>query len=799
MFDLIADVRRAARVALASPGQALLIVGTLAVAIGTTTVGFAFADTVFLRGLPIADPERTVIVYGIDARSPERRTGVFFSDYLDFRERTQTLERLSTWTQTRATWHGAGRDPARITVSRVTGDLFGVWELPTQLGRGLWASDTRSGAPRTAVLSDRFWADAFARSPQAIGQRVLIDGVDHEIVGVLTADVEFGTFANISMWVSYPPSEVPGERDLRPAMVTGRLASRATVADAAVEMQTLAANLEQAYPDTNRGRQALVLRATRAMGGPNLWLVMTLLVGTAALVTVIAAVNVASVLLARAVTRQREFALRVALGAARIRVFRQLAAEGFLLAALGGVGGLAVAEAGLRLIRAVDAEPIFQQIVIDWHEVGFIVIVAAITPLLFSLAPALAAVRVDLVSTLNLISTRTTGTGRRFREALVAAQLALAVALAIVGGLVARTANAQFSATTGFDRDGLVKFAIAFESGTSAERRRLVRALGDRLRERGIRSVGTIDTLPAAMIETTRTIEPHAAGQSTGDPGAWAHVVGIDDAVLDTLRVPVIAGRAFSAADVENGAAVVLVSHETARRYYGSTAQALGRRLAIRQDGASREYQIVGVTADVRNTDPERGMPPRVWMPLSDSTAVTFVVRGSADASTTAAMIRAVAREVVPGVPLESVETYARAIARMQGGDKVAMGMLIAFASIAVLFAATGLYGTVALSANVRQPEFATRFALGATSRDVLQLVVGQAFRLLLVGLVPGLGLGVLAATGMRRLLFGVTPLDPLNLLGVVTVLTLIALLASVGPVRRASRLDVVSVLRRGS
>ena len=796
MFDTVVDLRHAARVALASPGQSALIVATLALAIGTTTIGFAFADTVFLRGLPIADPDDTVIIYGIDARNPERRTGVFFSDYIDFRERARTVEKLSTWTQTRVTSQRTGLDPTRLTVSRVTGDLFGVWELRTQLGRGLRPQDDAPHVARVAVLSDRYWNDAFSRAPDALGQSVMIDGIAHEVVGVLTPEVEFASFANIAMWVSYPV-ERSERRDVQPTMITGRLAEGVTVSEAAAEFRALAANLEQEHAETNRGRQTLVLPASRAMGGPNLALVMLLLVGTAGLVTVIASVNVAGVLLSRAVVRQRELALRVALGARNLRVFRQLAVEGLLLAALGAAGGVVVAEAGLRLIRSVDAERIFQQLAIDWHEIAFVITLGVVAPLLFSFAPALAALRVDLVGALNAGSIRTVGSGRRLRHVLVAAQLALAVALAIVGGLVARTASAQMSATNGFEPSELLTFTLALEPRTPpATRQRIVHALRERLRDRGMDAVGALDTLPAATIEGSTAIEPADRTNDSGTPGAWAHRVVVDHLAFDALRVPIVSGRGFSAADIAGGNGVVVVSRETARRYFDGEDHAVGSALAVRSGGELVTYQIIGVTGDVRNTDPERGMPPRVWVPMADPATVTFVVRSNRDTPATTAAIRDAVREVVPGVPVESLETYERAISRMQGGDRVAMGMLITFAAVAVLFAATGLYGTVTLSANLRRAEFATRYALGAQIGSVASLVFREAFQLLLAGLVPGVALGLLAASGMRRLLFGVTPLDPLNLLTVIALLAVIAVAASLAPAIRAARLDLIKVLR---
>jgi putative ABC transport system permease protein len=797
MFDLVGDIRHAVRIAVKSPGQTALIVGTLALAIGSTTVGFSFADTAILRGLPVAEPDQTVIVYGTNTREPDRRGGVFLSDFLDLRERARSVERLSSWMQARATLVRPGADPMRITVIRVSGDLFAVWGLRIHLGRALRPGDDSPGAPRVAVLTDRFWRETFGSTPMAVGETVMIDGVPYAIVGVLTSGIEFGAFASIGMWVSHPIDRSES-RDVQPVMVTGRLAEGATVEGAAAEFRTIAQSLEAEHPETNRGRGTLVLAVNRAVGGPNLYLVMTLLVGAAALVTAIASVNIAGILLARAVVRQREFGLRIALGARKVRVFRQLAAEGALLALLGGAGGLLVAELGLRFIRSVDAEPIFQQIVIDWHEVLFVATLAVVAPLLFSLAPALAALRVNLVGVLNAGGSRAVGSGGRMRAGLVAAQVALAVSLAIVAGLVARTLTALVWAPNGFESSNVVRFVLALDQHSSdrAVRRQVMRGVAEGLASAEHMAVGALDVLPAAMIETTSAIEPDGVSAPSGRAEHWAHIVAVDHNALLTLAVPLLEGRLFTATEIEGDVEVALLSGESARRYFGGPRPALGRRVVIRQGTTSKTYQIVGVTGDVRNTDPEDGTPPRVWVPLSDPRAVAFVVRTSGDVASVAISARRVARELVPGVPIESLETYDQSIRRQTGGNRVAMGMLISFAAMAVAFAAVGLYGTVALSANMRRAEFATRFALGAQTRDVAGLVLAQAFTLLVIGLVPGLAGGLLAAVAMRRLLYGVTPLDPLNLVGVVGLLIIVGLAASVAPVLRAARLNVIEAIR---
>lgn len=798
MFDIVGDLRHAVRSVRKAPGQTALIVSTLAIAIGSTTIGFSFADTIMLRGLPIAEPGDTIIMYAIDPRQPDRRVGVFFDDYLDFRERVRSVEQLSAWSRERSTLVRGGS--AYVTeVSRVAGDLFAAWGIRAHLGRVLRPGDDRPGSPRVAVLEHHYWQRMFGGSASVLGETIRIDGVPHEVVGVLDPSIEFGNFANVGVWASLP-LERGAARDARSVMVTGRLVDGATVETAAAEIASLARAIEREYPATNRGRSVLVLQSNRAIGGPNFWIVMTLLIAAVALIMVIASANVAGVLLARAAARQREFGLRVALGARRSRVFRQLVAEGLLLAILGGGGGLLTAEGGLRLIRSIEADEIFQQIVVDWHEVAFVGLLAIATPLLFSLAPALAAMRTNLPALLNAHGPRVATSVGRGRQLLVVAQLTLAVTLVTVGGLILRTATAMSTVPTGFDPSHLLLFTLTVDDAThpeAATRRQMIQEIETRLGlTAGVISAGALDPLPAVSIEANAPIEIDGRPIAEGEPAPWAHVVTVDADALTTLGIPLLAGRGLSLNDIETDAPVALISAVAASRYFGGVDQALGRRLNIRSRGVVRARQIVGITGDARNVEPERGIPPRVWVPLAEPRSVAFVVRTAIDPGGLAPAVREVVRDVAAGLPIEGLETYEQAISRRMGSDRVIQGVMLSFASVALLFAATGLYGIVAFNASQRRAEFGMRFALGAKVRDVAGLVVGQAFRLLGIGLPIGLLGGLAAARAMQSMLYGVTPLDSLNVIGVVALLSMVTLTASLVPAWRAARIDVVDSLR---
>lgn len=798
LFDIIGDFRHGVRTARKTPGQTALIVTTLAIAIGSTTIGFSLADTIMLRGLPIAEPKDTVIIYAVDPRQPTLRTGVFAADYLDFRDRSRTLEQLSAWSRERSTLVRDGSVYA-TEVGRVAGDLFGAWGIRARIGRTLRTGDDRPGAPPVAVLAHHYWQSMFAGAPSVVGTTILLDAVPHQIVGVLDPAIEVGNFANLGVWAPLP-LERGGPRDARSMVVTGRLAGTATVEAAAAEIASLARQIELESPATNRGRGVSVLVSHRAIGGPNFWIVITLLISAVTLIMVIASANVAGVLLARAAVRQREFGLRVALGARRLRIFRQLLAEGLLLAVLGGAGGLAAAEAGLRLIRSIEAEEIFRQIVVDWHEVAFVALLAVLTPLLFSLAPALAALRSNLPSLLNAGGPRIAASAGRGRQLLVVAQLALAVTFVTFAGLVLRTGTAMTSAPTGFDPSRLLVFTLTFDDVThrgGVTRYQIVRDIETRLGQTaGVLSTGALDALPAVAIEATVPLEIEGRPNAEGEPAPWAHVVALDADALDALGIPLLAGRALTEADIETDADVALVSNATALRHFGSIDRAIGRRLKVRLQGAIRDRQIVGVTGDARYVEPERGMPPRVWIPLSEPRRISIVVRAAGDPAALAPAVRQIAREVAPSLPIEGLETYDAAIARRMGSDRIIFGMMLSFALVALLFATTGLYGIVAFNTSQRRTEFGTRFALGAQVRDVVALVLGQAFRLLAVGLAIGLLAGLAVARVMRSTLYGVSPTDPLNLVVVVILLSLVTLAASVMPAWRAARIGIASALR---
>jgi predicted permease len=493
-------------------------------------------------------------------------------------------------------------------------------------------------------------------------------------------------------------------------------------------------------------------------------------------------------------------AVRLALGAGRFRVARQLCIEGLLLSGAAGALSLPLGELGLRAIRAVDAEPALQQMSIDSHEVLFVSALALLGPLLFSLAPALTALRSDLRSVLHAGSTRVIGAGGRMRATLVVLQLALASMLLVAAGLAVRSQARLAGLDVGLRLDRALTFTASLPEEAYATPAS-VRAVREALLARiaaipGVVRAQAADALPVLQDGRLVSLEFDDREPVGAADRPWAHAMAVDDSFLGALDVPLVHGRWLTRDDVERAAPVALIGREAASRYYGPIDRAVGRRIAVADRGGSRALEIVGVVADVQTRDLERGPQPQLWTPLAEARQVAVVVTTAGEESAIAPAVRRAAAEVAPMVPLERLEPYRAAYRRLRASDYVIIGVFTSFAVLAMTLAATGLYGVVSYAVSQRSSEFGTRFALGAQVMDVIGMVLRQSLRLVVIGLALGLTAGVLLARAMQSALFDVTPVDPANLATVAGLLTAVAIAASVVPALRAARVDVVQALR---
>ena len=797
MFDLLSDLRQGLRALLKERAQTALIVGTLALAIGATTVGFSFADLAVFRGLPVANPDRAVVLFAVDPRTGNERSYVTLSDFVDYRARSQTTVDLSAFIVDRATLIDRGQASA-LDVGRVTGEYFTVFGLPAAAGRLLQTGDDAPGAAPVIVLAHAYWSRVLGGDPHVVGTTMQVAGISHTVVGVASPDLEFGTLSIIDAWLPLP-IDAAAPRVNRRVRVVGHLREGVSVATAAAELRTIGDQLATEHPETNAGWRARLAPISDAAGGDSFWLIVALLTTCVGLVLIVACANVANVLLVRATARRRDVAIRAALGASRVRIVRQLLIEGLLLSAASAAAAVPVGQALLGLIRSVDTQSGLQQLFFDVHELGFVSLVALSAPLLFALAPALQLARIDVRGELAAGGTRVGSVRHRGRSVLVVLQIAVAAVLLCVSGLAVRTAINVSRVETGLVTAGMLKFSVDLDAQQYPDAEAIPARIAD-LRSRlasiaGVRAVGVFDRLPVIWGAPTVSLSFDAAPPPSDGSGPWALAAEAQSGSLAAAGIRIIEGRDFRPEEGAD-AATALMSHTAALRYFGGTRAALGKTMTVVRGEERVTRTIVGVVTDITSGDIELGPQPYIWAPLGAARRVGFLVSGTADAQSLAAAIRQEAQAALPMTPVEELETYDAALYRLVASDFVIIGVLAGFALLALILAAVGLYGVVAFSAQQRRAEFSTRVALGAQTRDVLAIVFGQAFRLLAVGVSVGLAAGLLAATAMRSVFLGVEPLDPVNAIGVVGLLSLVTLAASVVPALRARRVDLVRALR---
>ena len=755
-----------------------------------------------VKPLPFDRPAELGWILASGPSAAEDRAGVSLPEFAAYRDEVTAFSRLGAWRRGMATIR-AGDEAELAVILRVAGDVVGVWGLGTTIGRPLAAADERPGAPRVATISHQFWVSRFASDPGVLGRELRVEGEPHVVVGVVTPDIELGNMAEIDVWV--PVSADPrlasrSERGWRPV---GRLGDGATLADADAQVAAIAARLGREYPDTSRDWTARVGTTREAMGGANTWLVLTLLSVVVGLLLVLACANVMNLLIARLIARRQELAVRTALGATRGRVVRQIVTESLLLGLAGGLLGLAIGEAGLRAIHAVATEPFFDQIVIDWRVVVFALALALAAPLVFAVAPTLRVLGRDVRTALHESNSRSIGGGvRRGRAALVVVQVALAVMLLAVSSLVVRSMRALVVADPGYDPAPLVTadlhvpvWKVDDDRDALAWRQRML----DRAQALpGVIAAATMTAIPALDFPAPSTVEVVGRDAATDRDRPAAGLVVVSPDYFAVTGLPVVAGRAFTAADAAAGEAPVVVSAEAARRFWGSAGAALGRqlRIATPDDDGTITATVVGVVRDTLNPMVARAPDPLVLVldAHRPTRGAYLVVR--ATAPDVGSALRAALRAAEPDLAFR-LRTVEERFADEHSSNTLLGGLFAAFAVIALLLATAGLYGVVSYAVSQRTPEIAVRLALGASRRAIARDVVGGSLRLAAAGAALGLAGALALARAMSTLLFGVSATDGPTYLGAALVAVTAALVATWLPMRRAAGVDPLQSLRQ--
>ena len=800
------DLRLGLRGLRRAPGFCAAAILILGLSIGANTTMFSAVRAILLQPLGYADPDRLVVVLHAG------RFPVAPANFLDWRAQARSFEAMGaaeSWGPNLGLATGAERVKG-LRVSPETLRLLGVAPLH---GRLLTTGSTDAAELRTVVIGYSLWQQRFGGATDVVGRTMRLDGDAYTIVGVMPPRFIFAPFwtTQSELWAPLP---LDGRRDSRGGnslRVFARLKPGVDVAAAQADVDLVTARLEQAFPGTNRAVQVVPLKE-RVVGHTRLGL--SVLLAAVGFVLLIACANVAHMLLARAATRQSEIAVRLALGATRWQIVRQLLTESLLLAALSSLVGLAIAAGGVRLIAATAPAdlPRAADMAIEGWTLAFTLGLTVVTAIVFGLVPAWQAARTRIGD--RLAARGATGHRREavLRDLLVVSELALALMLLIGAGLTLRSLAASTAIDPGFEPRGVLAMSVSVQ-GTSAagpgQRAVFFPAALDALRQLpGVEAASAVNHAPLVGDVWTRGFDIAGRTRAPGEdrPGAVYRVVL--PGYFSTLRLPIVHGRDVSAADTRQAPDVVVVSETLVRRNF-PTGDAVGQRITLDDPtGPSpRWLTIVGVVRDAVGFTWEGGADPTIYLPYLQTenyldgreghhAYLNVVLRTSGDPATLAAPARQAIWAIHPGVSISETTTLAAAIDRALARPRFQSALLASFAALALVLAAAGIYGVMSYAVARRTREIGLRLTLGARRGDVLRLILSQALRRLAIGGAFGLAGAWLSAQALTTLLYGVRPTDPLTFAVVPAVLAVTALAASYLPARRASRIDPMVALR---
>jgi len=795
------DVRYGIRMLAKSPGFTAVAALTLALGIGANAAIFSLVHGLLFTGLPYREPDRLIQIWDTKPERGWNHVSISYVNFRDWEARNRTFESMALYDG--AAFNLTGTDePVRLVGALATANLFSVLGRTPALGRAFLPEEDRPGASPVAVLSHGLWQRRFAADPRILGRTITLDGEARTVVGVMPDDFYFPS-EGTELWVPQRLDPAKASRGSRSYAAIGRLKPGVTLEQARADMAGITAQLAEEYPDDNKGWGVALSTRYEEMFGEDVRVIMIMLLLSVAFVLLIACANVANLLLARAASREREMAVRMALGGGRIRLLRQLLTESVLLAALGGIGGVFVAYWGIRglLLIAPPDVPHLSRIQLDPTVLAYTAVIALFTGVIFGLAPALHGTRLRLQEVLKEGRGSSGGARHRALKSLVVSEVALALVLLIGGGLMARSFVEQVKVKPGFRTDNLLTMRVSLpplKYETPPRQASFFRdALGRIAALPGVRAAAAVQTLPLGGSNSWRGVD--IEGRPVADPGdriSIGYLIVTPD-YFRAMDTPLLHGRFFTAQDAENSPRVAIVNETAARQYWPQDRSPVGRRIRFSSE-EEPWMTVVGVVRDVRHQSLSR--PPRAELYLpheqEPTRAMTLVAWTASDPLGLAPAVREAVWAVDRDQPVYSVMSMQQVLDERVDGQKATAQVMGTLSLLALVLASVGIYGVVAYMVSERTHEIGIRMALGARQRDVFRLVLRQGMRLVGIGLVIGLA----AAVGVMRLLasilFGVTPTDPLTYASVTVFLLGVAAAASYLPARRAMRVDPMIALR---
>ena len=800
------DLRYGLRMLVKNPGFTIVAVIALALGIGANSAIFSVVNTVLLRPLPFKDPDRLVMVWEDASKNGYPRDTPAAANYMDWRAQNQVFESMAALADMSFNLTGTG-EPERIDGRRVSASLFPLLGVEPQLGRAFLPEEDQAGAERVVLMSHGLWQRRFGSDQNIIGKPLTLNGESYRVVGVMPSNFQFPS-REVDLWVPIAfTTQEAANRGRHYLQVIARLKPGISLEQAQAEMSTIATRLQQQYPEQNTDLGATVTPLHEHVAG-DIKPALLVLLGAVGFVLLIACANVANLLLARAAVRQKEIAVRVALGASRMRLIQQFLTESILLAMLGGLVGLLLSFWGVNLLKAFIPESISQAraITIDAKVLGFTLLISLLTGLIFGLAPATQASNFNLNETLKEggRDSASGSRGNRIRSLLVIAEVAVSLILLVGAGLLINSFLRLRNVDPGFRANNLLTMSVVLPQQKYAEhgqRSAFYTELVSRIEALpGVKSAAVTNWIP--LVRQGDSIGLSVEGRP--DPiGKRPTVVTrvIHPHYFRTMNIQFLQGREFSEQDRVDSPAVAIISETMARRFWPGE-DPLGKRITPGPASSTDPEDwitIIGVVKDVRQM--ELVSDPKPQMYLSYVQAGFFaprnlVVSTNVEPLSLASAVRKTVWEIDKDQPVSNISTMEEVLSESIARQRFSMLLLGIFAALALVLAAVGIYGVMSYSVAQRTHEIGLRMALGAQRSDVLKLVVGQGLKLVLAGVVIGLVAAFILTRVMTSLLFGVSATDPVTFISISLVLISVAALASYIPARRATKVDPMVALR---
>ncbi len=809
MGNLWHDLRYGARMLFKNKGFAAVAILTLALGIGANTAIFSVVNAVLLRSLPFANAERTVVVWENNRAGNHPQNVISSANFLDWQDQQSVFDEMSVFYDARLNLTSMG-EPEEIPAQAATTNLFALLGVEPALGRTFAPDDAEKGRDDMVILSHGLWQRRFGGAPDIIGKTLTLNGARTTVIGVLPAGFKWfikeGSLTGkpAEMWMPFKLTAELRERKGRFTMAVARLKPGVSLQQAQTDMNGIASRLEAQHPEFNKNWGVNLVPVREQLAG-EIKMALLVLLGAVGFVLLIACANVANLLLARAAARQREMAIRAALGAGRWRVVRQLLTESLLLAFFGGGLGLLLALWGVDALMAFSPPNLIgaDHVGISLPVLGFTFVVALATGIVFGLVPAFEASRFNLNDALKEGGKSNMGTtrSRRARNLFVVAEIALALVLLVGAGLMIKSFVRLQAIDPGFDPENVLTMQVRLSPSKYREENKKIaffREAAARIGSLpGVRAVGTISFLPFASLGAATDFTIEGKPLPTAGEKAVTDVRVTDENFFRVMNIPILRGRAFTAQEATEKRQVAVISDALARKYFPGE-DPLGKRITVEMTDTPEPAEIIGVVGDIKHQTLDAETRPMVYWahPQLPYSSMTIVVRTAGNPANLANAAQHEIQTIDKDQPVSDVRTMKAWLGESLARTRFGALLLGLFAALALVLAAVGIYGVMSYTVAQSTHEIGIRLALGAQARDVMKLVVRQGMMLALAGI----GVGVIGAVAVTRvmqsLLYGVSAVDPTTFAIVSIALALVALLACYIPARRAMKVDPMTALR---